>query len=163
VLFEGNSYLSVIVSISIGFSANPDLLLSGVPLSHNEVDLLRDRALRMLSSSETSLDKGDYDIAAFMAEQSLQLYVKSMLFEFAGEVPRIHAVRQLLKSLKAVVERHAQIDEFVVRNRSLLIRLEDTYINSRYVAREYDKEEAKELVEFVREAIQFAKHLKGKT
>jgi HEPN domain-containing protein len=131
-------------------------------LSRSEVDLLRGRSLRMLSSSETSLAKGDYDIAAFMAEQALQLYVKSMLLEFAGEVPRIHAIRQLFGSLKVVVGRPAQIDEFVTRNRSLLIRLEDTYINSRYVAREYDKEEAKELVDFAREAVQFVGHLKGK-
>nr|MDO8098458.1 HEPN domain-containing protein [Candidatus Njordarchaeota archaeon] len=132
-------------------------------MSHNEVILLRDRSLRMLSSAGGSLAKGDYDIAAFMAEQSVQLYVKSMLFEFAGEVPRIHVLRQLLNSLKAVVDRPAQVDQFVTKNRSLLIRLEDTYINSRYVPREYEKEEAKELVDFAQEAIEFAKHLKGKT
>ena len=117
----------------------------------------------MLSSAQGSLAKGDYDIAAFMAEQSLQLYLKSMLLEFAGEIPRIHALRQLLNSLKTVVYRAEQMDQFVAKNRSLLIRLEDTYINSRYVPREYDKEETKELVDFAQEAIEFAKHLRGKT
>ena len=117
----------------------------------------------MLSSAQSSSAKGDYDIAAFMAEQPLQLYAKSMLLEFAGEIPRIHALRQLLNSLKTVVDRAEQIDQFVAKNRSLLIRLEDTYINSRYVPREYDKEETKELVDFAQEAIEFAKHLRGKT
>jgi HEPN domain-containing protein len=116
----------------------------------------------MLGSARDSLGKGDYDIAAFLAEQSVQLYVKSLLFDYAGAVPRVHAARQLLNSLKAVVDQPAQIDKFVAKNRSLLIRLEDTYINSRYVAREYDGEEAKELVDFAQEAIEFAKHLKGK-
>lgn len=147
----------------ISISAMRGSVYCGVLVSRNEIDLLRGRSLRMLSSAGGSLSKGDYDIAAFMAEQSVQLYVKSVLFEFAGEVPRIHALRQLLGALKAVVDQPARIDQFVAENRSLLIRLEDTYINSRYVPREYEKEEAKELVDFAQEAIEFAKHLRRKT
>lgn len=116
----------------------------------------------MLSSARDSLAKGDYDIAAFMAEQSIQLYAKSILLEYAGEIPRIHALRQLLNSLKTTVDKPSQIDQFVARNRSLLIRLEDTYINSRYTPREYEKEETRELVDFAQEAIDFVKNLKGK-
>jgi HEPN domain-containing protein len=117
----------------------------------------------MLSSARDSLAKGDYDIAAFMAEQSIQLCAKSILLEYAGEIPRIHALRLLLNSLRAIVEEPSQIDEFVRRNRGLLIRLEDTYINSRYTPREYEKEETKELVDFAQGAIEFVRHLKGKT
>ena len=49
------------------------------------------------------------------------------------------------------------------RNRSLLIRLEEAYIGSRYLPRIYEREEAEELVAFAEEAIRFAeKNVKGK-
>lgn len=41
------------------------------------------------------------------------------------------------------------------RNRSLLIRLEEAYIVSRYIPRVYEKEESEELLEFAKEAAEF--------
>ena len=64
-------------------------------LSRREVDLLKGKALRMLKSAERGLVERDYDIAAFMADQAVQLYLKSVIYEkedaeelvkFAGEV-----------------------------------------------------------------------------
>ena len=54
------------------------------------------------------------------------------------------------------------VDDFVRKNRSLLIRLEEAYISSRYMPREYEREEAEELVNFAEEAIGFVKSIKGK-
>lgn len=41
----------------------------------------------MLVSARNCLGIRDYEIAAFMAEQALQLFLKSMVFEFADETP----------------------------------------------------------------------------
>jgi len=41
----------------------------------------------MLDSAKRSLGSGDYDIAAFMAEQAVQLFLKSMILEVSGEMP----------------------------------------------------------------------------
>jgi HEPN domain-containing protein len=115
----------------------------------------------MLESAKRSLGYGDYDIAAFMAEQAAQLFLKSVVLEVSGEVPRTHSIRQLFNALKLVLGKHEDIDRFVARNRSLLIRLEDAYINSRYVLREYEREEAEELVVFAEEVLRFVEGLRG--
>jgi len=94
-------------------------------MSYREVSLLRDRSLRMLDSSRRSLVDGDYDIAAFMADQAFQLYLKSTIFELTGEVPRVHAARQLMGILKDLFGQPSSMDDFVRENRSLLIRLEE--------------------------------------
>lgn len=130
-------------------------------LSHREVALLRDRALRMLGSGRRSLLDGDYDIAAFMADQAIQLYLKSVIFELTGEVPRVHAVRQLMLVLKDLLGNPNLVDDFVRENRSLLIRLEEAYISSRYMPRKYDREEAEELLDFAGKVIGFVKSIKG--
>ncbi|MBO3801192.1 MAG: HEPN domain-containing protein [Candidatus Bathyarchaeia archaeon] len=132
-------------------------------MSIHEVNLLRGRALRMLNSAKRSLFSGDYDIAAFMADQAVQLYLKSVILELTGEMPRTHVVRHLFNALRSILNKPDDIDQFVGKNRSLLIRLEEAYINSRYISREYEKEEAEELVGFAEEVIEFAKSLTGKT
>ncbi|MBS7645679.1 MAG: HEPN domain-containing protein [Candidatus Bathyarchaeia archaeon] len=132
-------------------------------MSHHEVSLLRNRSLRMLNSAKNCLHGGDYDIAAFMAEQALQLYLKSPILELTGEVPRVHAARQLIRVLRDLSDKPEDIDDFVRRKRSLLIRLEEAYIGSRYLPRIYEGDEAEELVAFAEEAIRFAEeNVKGK-
>jgi len=89
-----------------------------------------------------------------MADQAVQLYVKSIILELTSEIPRVHVLR-------VVLGRSDEVDRFVRENRSLIIRLEDAYISSRYVPREYEKEEVEELVKFAEEAIEFVKSLRG--
>ncbi len=132
-------------------------------MSYSEVALLKDRALRMLESSRRSLREGDYDIAAFMAEQAVQLYLKSVIFELTGEVPRVHVVRQLMFVLKDLLGNQSFFDDFVRENRSLFIRLEEAYISSRYMPRRYDREEAEELIGFAEKVIEFVKSVKSKS
>ena len=131
-------------------------------LGYREVGLLRDRSLRMLRSARRGLVDGDHDIAAFMADQAVQLYLKSVILELTGEVPRVHAVRQLMHLLKDLLSKPTPVDDFVWDNRSLLIRLEEAYISSRYMPREYERDEAVELIDFAEKAIGFVKSLKGK-
>lgn len=130
-------------------------------MGYREVNLLRGRSLRMLNSAKRSLASGEYDIAAFLADQAVQLYLKSMILELSGEMPRTHSIRQLFNALRVVLGKPGDIDQFVGRSRSLLIRLEDAYINSRYVSREYEREEAEELVGFAEEALAFVESLRG--
>ncbi|MBC7090487.1 MAG: HEPN domain-containing protein [Nitrososphaeria archaeon] len=132
-------------------------------MSYQEVNLLRSRALRMLKTAKTSLNNKDYDIAAFMAEQAVQLYLKSVILELGGEFPRTHAIRQLFNALKPLLNKSDIIDQFVNRNRSLLIRLEDAYIGSRYISRDYERIEAEELVSFAEEVIDFVESHRIKT
>jgi len=117
----------------------------------------------MLETAKRSLHDGNYDIAAFMVDQAVQLYLKSEILEFTGEIPRLHAVRQLLRILGVESGQEGKVNVFIKEKRGILARLEDAYIGSRYVAREYEREEAEELIEFAREVIEFVEHLKGQT
>jgi len=90
-----------------------------------------------------------------MAEQAIQLYLKSVIFGWSGEIPRTHVLRQLFNAFKASFEDSSEIERFIADNRGVLIRLEDAYINSRYMPREYEEDETEELVGFAEEAIRF--------
>ncbi|MEM2972759.1 MAG: HEPN domain-containing protein [Candidatus Caldarchaeum sp.] len=50
--------------------------------------MLRRRARSLLARSGDSLVDGDYDVASFPSEQSLRLYLKSILLEELGDFPR---------------------------------------------------------------------------
>jgi HEPN domain-containing protein len=54
-----------------------------------------------------------------------------------------------------------ELTEFAKRRRSLLIRLEEAYVSSRYLFRRYDREEAEELVGFAREVIDLVGRVQG--
>jgi len=54
-----------------------------------------------------------------------------------------------------------EVLERFVENRSMLIRLEEAYISSRYMARVYERDEAEELVNFAEKVIEFVKSAKG--
>jgi len=124
-----------------------------------EAEILKERALKMLNASEKHLSSGDYDLAAFLAEQAAQLFLKYKVFTLTGEVPRTHYIRDLLQILAKILKIENKISNYVRENRSLLIRLEEAYIASRYLLRRYEREETEELVEFAKRLIEFVGNL----
>ena len=115
----------------------------------------------MLAHARECLKTHDYDLASFLAEQSVQLYIKSCILKLTGEVPRTHSIRQLLHILRGILggERALKIDSFVSKYRRLISGLEEAYLASRYLFRIYDENESKELVDFAEEAIRFVEDL----
>lgn len=109
----------------------------------------------MLRASRTHLAEGALDLAAFLAEQSAQLYLKSVVLELVGEVPRTHLIRELLSILRRV-KYEKEIDEFIKTHRAVLTRLESAYLESRYLPKYYEKDEVRELVEAAEEVVSFA-------
>ncbi len=102
-------------------------------------------------------------MAVFLAEQSVQLYLKSVILELTGEVPRTHSVRQLLHMLRSLLSGASEvIDEFTRKHRGLLTGLEDAYLASRYLFRAYERDESEELVKFAGKVIRFVEDLKVK-
>ncbi len=124
-----------------------------------EIKIIRDRSLRMLRAARYHLRLGDYDLAAFMAEQAAQLFIKYRILELTGEIPRSHTIRELLGILGSIVSNEKEVREFIRKKRSLIIRLEDAYIASRYLFRKYEKEESEELVDFAEEVMRFVENL----
>ena len=125
-----------------------------------DADLLKERALSMLNASRHQFNEGNYDLAAFLSEQAAQLYLKYRIFELTGEMPRTHVLRQLFGVLaRLLTDKQGIIQEFLKRNRSMIVRLEESYISSRYLLRRYEREETKELVEFAEEVVKFVRDL----
>jgi len=79
-------------------------------------------------------------LACFMAEQSAQLYLKAVILEISGEMPRTHSIRSLLSILSTLLKKQVKYD------RKSLIFLESAYINARYLGVVYEKEDAEEAV-----------------
>ena len=119
------------------------------------VELLARRARNALSRARRSIEAGDYDGAVFDAEQALQLYLKSIILERADLAPRTHNLRKLLRIVGELLGCSSEVEEFIRRNRYLLHTLEDAYFSARYLPKEFSREDAEELVEFAREAIEF--------
>ncbi len=95
----------------------------------------------------------DPDLAAFLAEQAMQLAVKAAIYELFGERVRGHGIRELLSILARRLEeagyrREADtVREFVAEHRGLLVEAEEAYILARYGEHGYDRGVAGRLVE----------------
>ncbi len=121
-----------------------------------------------LQEAVEDLEKGFYDLAAFHAEQALQLFLKSMLVRISGEEIRGHEVRELLATLAFSLDTEGfkeiaeEMSKLAKRYRKLLVGLEEAYYEARYKPYPYTKEEAEELVEGARAIIAELKKLEGK-
>lgn len=90
------------------------------------------------------------------------MYLKALLLELVGDYPRTHSVRQLLGEVSRLVESH-ELEEFARSDRVRLLALEDAYLMSRYSTREYEREDAADMVELVEELLELIKKTIGET
>ncbi|MBA7516544.1 hypothetical protein ES705_08592 [subsurface metagenome] len=121
-----------------------------------EIELFLKRARNFLDGAKERFQKEDWDLTCFMAEQSVQLFIKAIILEKGGEVPKTHSIRKLFGLLYQLTK-----DKVFKYDRKALIFLESAYLNSRYFSFVYEKEDAKEalkiavevkeLVEYVRD------------
>ena len=118
-----------------------------------ETEILRRRALDFLEEARIALKRGSFDIACFLAEQSLQLYLKFALLKALGDYPRTRGARRLLGELNRVLGSE-DLEEFIKANRARLSALEDAYFMARYFVKEYDAEDAEDMVKLAEETIE---------
>ena len=124
--------------------------------SYDFVELLKKRSRAFLKYSQEAFNRGDYDLACFFAEQAAQLRLKSLILRILGMVPRTHRIRELLGTiLKALrnlnYEQAETVNSFINESRSTLRVLEDAYTGSRYLERTYDKDDAFDCINLVKE------------
>ena len=135
--------------------------------SLRHVELLRRRARRFLSYAEEALGLGDYDLACFYADQAAQLAVKACLLRLTGHMPRIHGLRELLGAMSRHLsglgreDLAGRVSAFAREHRAGLSRLEEAYVAGRYLAREFEREEAEECVRLARELLALVEELEG--
>lgn len=118
-----------------------------------EEEGLLKRSRDFFETAEHQISKGFYDLAAFSLEQSLQLFLKAKLLAQGVDYPRTHSVRVLLEMLSDLVpENKKSVVKGILENYLLeLSLLEDAYITSRYVIKEFTMHEVEKLAKSVKE------------
>ncbi len=104
-----------------------------------EIEFLLKRAINFLDGARERFKKEDWDLTCFMAEQSVQLFMKATILEKGGEMPKTHSIRKLFGLLYQLTK-----EKVFKYDRKALIFLESAYLNSRYFNFVYEKDDASE-------------------
>jgi len=115
--------------------------------------LLKKRAKAFLEDAKVDFARGDYDLVLFHVEQFLQLFLKYLLYQKIGDYPKTHSVVRLVRDLIKVYE-SKELQEFYDESLETLYLLEESYIASRYLPREYGKEIAEIILKFSEKALE---------
>jgi len=84
----------------------------------------------------------------FFTEQALQLYLKYILAKKFGDYPKTHKLRILLRELAKLSNK---VTSFIEKNELILDLLEEAYITTRYIDKDYSKDSAKEAIRVLKE------------
>ncbi|MCX8183005.1 MAG: HEPN domain-containing protein [Crenarchaeota archaeon] len=120
-------------------------------MRREEVEKLLDRSKKFRDAAEFHFSRGDYDLAAFNTEQSLQLFLKAKLLEKGAEFPKTYTLRRLFLLLGEILRKQDEFKRFADEKALEFASLEDAYITARYFPRDFEKEEARKLLDFARE------------
>lgn len=120
----------------------------------DEVKILRKRAKAFRKTAETAYQDGEYDLTVYLHEQAIQLHLKSILLEELGDYPRTHSLTYLFQLLQKIEELR-NLYNIYKDNKQLVTFLEDAYIATRYLPREYSKEEAQEAIKLAHEVLKY--------
>ncbi len=114
---------------------------------------LKRRALAFLEDAKVDFKRGSYDLVLFHVEQFMQLYLKYLLYRKLGDFPKTHSLTRLLRGFLGMYGEE-RIRNFFHDNLEMLYLLEEAYITSRYLAREYDEEIARRAIKFAEKALE---------
>lgn len=120
-------------------------------MHEEEIKLLQKRALNFLDSAKERFQKEDWDLVCFMAEQAVQLFLKSLILKEIGEIPKTHSIRKLLGIINQMKEQNIKFE------RKELLFLENAYLNSRYFNFLYNKEDAELAIRIAEEILNLFK------
>lgn len=110
-------------------------------------EFLKKRALEMLRLADKAFELGMYNMTLFHCEQAVQLYLKYLLASRVGDYPRTHKMGELLEGVGKVLGEPLEFPSMT------LDLLEEAYITSRYLPKEYSRETARDVLEFVKDFI----------
>ncbi|MCD6487905.1 MAG: HEPN domain-containing protein [Desulfurococcales archaeon] len=116
-------------------------------------DFLKRRAKAFLDDARIDFSRGVYDLVLFHVEQFLQLYLKYLLYRKIGDYPKTHSLIRLIREVIKVYG-NSLLQRFYNENLETLYLLEEAYISSRYLPRQYDKEIAERILEFAGRALE---------
>ncbi|MHA1911599.1 MAG: HEPN domain-containing protein [Candidatus Kariarchaeaceae archaeon] len=125
-------------------------------MSHSdEVNLLLKRGKNFLEGAKQRFDCDDWDLTCFLAEQSVNLFLKAKILEFTGTTPKIHSLRQLISIVNTATEADINYE------RNQLVFLEGAYLTSRYMNFIYEKEDEERAIIIAEELTSLVKNIKS--
>ncbi len=101
---------------------------------------------------EEATEARNPDLAAFFAEQAIQLALKAFIIQLGGIPPRSHSARELMGRAALLLaeagwgEEAQALQELARRERDLLIMAEEAYTLSRYGEEPMGWDEAEKIV-----------------
>ncbi len=119
-------------------------------------EFLKKRAKEFWQRAEEDFEKSRFNLAALDIEQAIQLWLKYLIYLKAGDFPKTHYFDSLLKEISEIYGQ-SEILQFYEKYALQFRTLEDSYISSRYLPREFNKEETKKVMEFAAEVFKFFK------
>ncbi len=122
-------------------------------MAKNYMEILKKRAKAFLEIAEHDYSRGYYDLVLFHVEQFLQLYLKYLLYRRIGDFPKTHLLIRLFKDVLKVYD-NEDLKRFYEENLEILYLLEEAYISSRYIPREYDEEIDRRILDFSKKALE---------
>lgn len=122
---------------------------------NEEYQYLLRRSKEFYETALMQIDKGFLGLAALSLEQSLQLFLKAKLLENGLDYPRTHSIRRLLELLAEVIGMPLSqgINQLIDKYSLELALLEDAYITSRYIPRDFRKDDVLKLKKAVEEVM----------
>jgi HEPN domain-containing protein len=123
-------------------------------------ELLKRRALSFLRDARSDFENGDYDLTLFHVEQFIQLYSKYLLYKRLGDYPKTHGIVRLLRDIVRVYN-DCKLNNFINENLEILYLLEESYITSCYLPREYDEDIAVRALKLADKILEVFKCLEG--
>jgi len=122
-------------------------------MGNERSQFLKRRAIGFLENAKSDYSREYYDLVLFHVEQFVQLYSKYLLYRKIGDYPKTNSLTRLIRYLIKVYE-NCKLREFYENNLEMIYLLEEAYISSRYIPREYDKEIAKRALDFAEKVLE---------
>lgn len=118
------------------------------------VCFLKKRAKEFWERAKEDFAKARFNLTALDVEQALQLWFKYLIFIKAGDFPKTHYFDLLIKEISEIYELEKILD-FYKKNALAFRALEDAYLSSRYLPKEFNSEEAQKMIDFAEELLRF--------
>ena len=128
-------------------------------MSIEDVEILKERSLKFLRNAEKLLNDDIYDLAAFNLQQFVELYLKYKLFLIAGEYPKTHSLKRLIKEIGKFLKKEQEVRTFIEENIDRLSNLENAYITARYIPTEFERREVENMLEVAKKIMEFVDQL----
>ncbi|MDZ7337586.1 MAG: HEPN domain-containing protein [candidate division KSB1 bacterium] len=123
-------------------------------------DFLRKRAQEFWERAKEDYARSRFNLAALDVEQAIQLWFKDLIYRRAGDFPKTYDFGVLLNELAHVSER-PELIAFYERRALEFRAIEDAYITSRYLPREFSQTDVLKMLEFGEAIIGFVKETLG--